>query len=432
MISFKNFILFERPLSFNEIIKHNYAEILANKIEKEEEIELENGRKVIFDKKDEKIKQLIHYLKNNIGSIKDIIQINRRYIPLLKIKNSNELISFNDISKKNVFGNIVKYNKGDISEGLLAIAVTCKFINPTKEINENDMIFIISQLQKINDNEYSYIKKIKNNIDKISLKIILKEKSYMGLLDVDYRAYLKSEYNSSIKFANSKYVKEHALLVEQNNTDDTVIISSIGAEDVKGTKVDMYVLIGYNNQKPIKTNLNFSIKSGNARALHQSGVSYEKIKELFENFGIDLSLFDLEWKKELKWYEDVFKFAEASMNKKLLKDDSKIEYEIFNNLIKGIRWAATRNDSSVLKLHIQKGDFKIASYNKLEELLGDYKFEAVYDPSAKNPKFAFRVKDNNFKGNLGELIVFRLEVRDGTRITTIIVEQGKFLENILY
>jgi hypothetical protein len=262
----------------------------------------------------------------------------------------------------------------------------------------------------------------------------LKPKSLEALIDPVNRNDLKEEYKGAITYANSAYVKKHAELLDKNNTNDTVVISSFGDVDEKLTKVDMNVMIGIDGGTPVLTDLNLSIKSGKTKNLEQSGIKAKTIIEIFSKFGLDVSHFSQSYEKKQTWYEGVFAYAATWFNKELLNGNDEREYELLKNISTGIDYAATKNDSSVLQIHLDGGSFEVLSFKDLEADLKKLKLEALFEMSegtpARGTKPATPPRPYLFfldKVTKEKLLIFRLEVREGERVNKLHIEKGPLL-----
>jgi hypothetical protein len=263
----------------------------------------------------------------------------------------------------------------------------------------------------------------KSGNDNISLTISLKPAQLKALFDDKNWSMMNDEFTAAVKYANSTYVFEHADLLGNNGTDDTVDISSVGSVDEKGTKVDLKVMIGINKGEPVLTNLNLSLKAGQTKNLEQTGVSYEKISDAIERLGIDIKEWNAPFVKEEDWYASVFKLTTIKLNKMFQQKGG--EKTFIHTLSSAIKYFATK-DEDVSKVHLNKGDFKVFSYKDIESKLSSYELEAYYALDNKRPKFGIR--EVNSKKNI--LLTFRLEVRNGGNIYKMHIEGGDLLDTI--
>jgi hypothetical protein len=100
------------------------------------------------------------------------------------------------------------FNKGDISEGILAAAITARFISKTKKISFQDVIMVIKKLGKPNklrnfmliEKEFDSPNKNPRIIDNVICKITLAEVNMLALLNQKIYASpdIKSLVNAAI------------------------------------------------------------------------------------------------------------------------------------------------------------------------------------------------------------------------------------------
>lgn len=435
MINFKEFILSEGDLGKDDITKggSKYIKALFQMIIDKKPIMFADGKSRVVEYTDE-LKAILN-VANTAGDASELLKTGSKYKPIFKTADGT--FPWTKVEKTQLSGaedTTNRYNKGEVAEGIVATAITAKFINPEKEIKAEDIYKILDTLST-SKKEHTFIhKSALSGEDKVTLKISLKPKSLEALLDPVNRNDLKEEYKGAIAYANSAYVKKHAELLDKNNTNDTVIISSFGDVDEKLTKVDMNVMIGIDGGTPVLTDLNLSIKSGKTKNLEQSGIKAKTIIEIFSKFGLDVSHFSQSYEKKQTWYEGVFAYAATWFNKELLNGNDEREYELLKNISTGIDYAATKNDSSVLQIHLDGGSFEVLSFKDLEADLQKLKLEALFEMSegvpARGTKPATPPRPYLFfldKVTKEKLLIFRLEVREGGRVNKLHIEKGPLL-----
>ena len=435
MIKFKDFILNEGDLSKDDITKGNskYVKALFTMIANKTPIKFSDGKSRVVEYTDE-LKEILDVVSKVGGDASLKLKNGSKYIPIFKTPDGN--FPWSKIEKTQLSGadSGKKFNRGDVAEGVLAATVTAKFINPGKEIEPSDAYKILDTLSVSRTQNTFIHKSALSGEDQITLKITLKPESLEALLDPENRNDLKEEFAAACEYANSQYVKKHAELLDKNNTNDTVVITSDGAVDEKLTKVDMSVMIGIDDGTPVLTDLNLSVKSGKTKNLEQSGVAAKTIIEIFRKFGLDISHFRDTFVKKQEWYEGVFAYAATWFNKSLLNGDDEKEYELLKNISSGIDYAATKHDSSVLQVHMDGGTFKVLSFKDLEEKLKKLKIEALFKMSAGRPATATKpaIPPRPYlyfldKVTKEELLIFRLEVRSGEKVNKLHIEKGPLL-----
>lgn len=315
-----------------------------------------------------------------------------------------------------------QFNRGDVSEGIIAATVAAKFTNPTKQIDLADVYATIDKLATSNKIDLS------NGVgDLIRLEVNLKKNSFDAFTNKSLRKELTAEYTAAIQYANSKAVATYAKLIHDNKKIDTVIVSSDGVSDEKGTKVDMAVWVGYGmkdgTQKDLRklTHLSLSLKSGDTITMAQKGATPEKVVEFWNFFDLPVDVHHYE--KSIPWFTNMFREIAGKIEARLGNDIN--EKNFIMSLAKGIKLNATNNDDSVIVLHINKGDFNRYSFKNLEDKLHTINLGVVLKTDTKLPRMEIVDK------NSGErLLGFRLEVRDGGKTYKLHVEKGPLLNKL--
>lgn len=309
------------------------------------------------------------------------------------------------------------FNRGDVSEGIIAASIATKFTIPNRTIEVAD---VYSTIEKLKGNKEIDLTNPEG--DTIKFVVKLKPASYDALVSHQYRNDLSDEYAGAVKFANSKTVERYAVMLNQNGTKDTVVSVSDGTSDEKGTKVDMNVLVGLNGQTPRKVkNLSLSLKSGNTKTIAQIGTKLERVIEFWKWFGITIKPDNYE--KTESWFANLFHEVVTDINYKLGSDTK--EKTFLTALAKGIEHAATGGDTSVTMLHIKKGDFKVHSFKNIDTKLKDINLKAVSYTESLRPEIHIVDTISNEK-----LVGFRLEVRDAGKTLKIHVEKGPLLNTL--
>lgn len=376
------------------------------------------GRKVdLFD-------SMETFGKRGSLDISDIIKIVSKEVSILSrnrsfIKIHNERLGIGFISLTAIRKTIgAKFNRGDVSEGIIATAVAAKFINPTKQIELADVYTIVDKLTTTNTLELS------NDVGNlIKLEVKLKKNSFAAFTNISIRKKLTLEYNAAIKYANSKAVTTYAKLIRDSHKIDTAIISSDGVSNEKGTKVDMSVWVGHGTQRDLRklSHLSLSLKSGNTVTMSQKGATPKKVVEFWNFFDLPVDVHQHE--KSIPWFTNMFSEITGKIESRLGNDIN--EKNFIGALAKGIKLNATNNDDSVIVLHINKGNFNRYSFKNLEDKLHTINIGVVLKTDNKLPRMAI-IDKNSDKRLLG----FRLEIRDGGVTYKLHVEKGPLLNEL--
>jgi len=316
-----------------------------------------------------------------------------------------------------------KFNRGDVSEGIIAATVATKFANPSKQIDIADVYATIDKLTTSNTIELH-----NSTGDLIRLEVKLKKNSFVAFINKALRKDLTAEYAAAIKYANSKAVQRYAQLIHDNKHIYTVVVSSDGVSNEKGTKVDMAVWVGYgnikdDNQKDLRklTHLSLGLKSGDTVTMAQKGATPEKVVEFWNFFDIPVDVHRYE--KSIPWFTNMFHEVAGKIEARLGNDIN--EKNFIMSLAKGIKLNATNNDNSVIVLHINKGEFNRYSFKNLEDKLHEIKLGVVLKTDNKLPRMEIVDTNSNER-----LLGFRLEVRDGGKTYKLHVEKGPLLNKL--
>lgn len=306
------------------------------------------------------------------------------------------------------------FNRGDIAEGIVGVAIAVKFANPNRKITIDD---VYSTIDKLDDTGELQLHNQEN--DTIKLVVKLSPVNYANFINHSYRKDLLDEFTSAIKFANSTRI-ESAKEINKNHTDDTVISASDGISNQKGTKIDTTVSIGLDGHTPVKY-LSMSLKTGTTKTLGQYGTKLPRFIEFWGWFGITIKPDKYELKQE--WFKDLFMEVKSDINHKLGSDNK--EKTFLSTLAKGLKLVATGGDDSVVMLHLKNGDFNLHSFTNIDAKLKDIKLKAIYH-EAKRPEI--RIIDTV----TNEVLVgFRLEVRGSDKESfKIFVQKGPLLDKL--
>lgn len=308
-----------------------------------------------------------------------------------------------------------KFNKGDVSEGILAAAITARFINKTEDIDSRKVLSVIGKLgrpKKVRnfsmvEKKFSSANENPNIVDTVVCKI--------SLADVNMNAFLnKSIYsrkeivelvNAAIAYANSVNIKEWADMVYTNNQENFIEVNSEGLLDQTGTKVDIRVLIDGQ-----QAGVGISLKAGDVKQFGQvGGATKEAMEEYFGPLGVKFN------KKTLTDFENmvankkvtealILMYKEASTQiKKKIKTNQKEFIEDLSNFMK---FHATRNEPDVALVTLNKNEATLYDFDKLSKKLKGLTLDVEYNESStdvikgkKIPQFTIVVVDSKIRNN---------------------------------
>ena len=183
----------------------------------------------------------------------------------------------------------VNVNLGDMAEGVFAAAITARFRSKNKEVKVDDVFRVLQEFnsQTGGGSQMSPKKGVEGDAwfdspnkpkhgqrvvdDKVHLRIALAEVNMKGLLDPKMESTLRSVASSSATYANGTIVMANAKEVYENNIFNQINVIADGISGQKKTKVDVYVEIGTKQEKPVRVNINVSLKAGSTSLVGQVG-----------------------------------------------------------------------------------------------------------------------------------------------------------------
>jgi hypothetical protein len=293
----------------------------------------------------------------------------------------------------------VKYNLGDMAEGVVGAAITARFIYKNRNINSQLVYGVLRALAKSGTTNYPgkkgkqverTFKSANANpkiMDDVRCFISLAEVNMIALLSRSNEALLKEYVDSAVKYANSNNVKKWAELVYNNNRYDKIEVLSDGLGGQKTTKVDVSVKITDDTGKLLPVDILVSLKAGDVKQFGQvAGAEFEKQEELWERlFGYKNIIKSLKDKYNNLMFVDkhpdeavylVYQKVNQQLNQDLSSNKSE---EIIKKLSSAINYFATLNEDYVSLVQVGGGQTKV------------YKFEDIYQKiSNKNYKSSIK------------------------------------------
>jgi hypothetical protein len=342
-------------------------------------------------------------------------------------------------------------NKGDVSEGLLGAAITARFINPGIDaITDSHIDSVLDAMRALYDGNIKVVENtwtIKNaKPDEVQFKLAMPKTSLNALLI--NRNEVKPLYKSVIAYINSK---DKVTLIRDickskdgiynNDQVDHVMISSMGTENQKNTKVDVSVKIKRGDGKTVQLkNLgNISLKALGTKQLYQyGGDKAENISEFFGNiFGISLPD-DIQNKynqtkqsgDKINSIKNVFQYVHDRIATKLSGEVSAEEF--IQNLSNGIRNGALKakgdsSDDKIILVHLGRDDFHELDFNLVHEKLKGHTISATLTTEGANPKIKVFAK----KGNSEPKLLISIRARRDGKGMRILLEREKYLDELI-
>lgn len=284
---------------------------------------------------------------------------------------------------------MASFNKGDVSEGILAAAITARFISKTKRIAEKDVLDVIKKLGKPKGTksltvvkQFPSPNKNPKIEDDVICRIGLAEVNMLALLNMSIykQKDIKELMAASIAYANGNHIMEWADMVYTNNRKNVIEVKSDGLLDQTGTKVDLRVLIDGK-----QAGVGISLKAGDVKQFGQvGGGSVESMKEFFGPFGVVFSA------PQIKKMESMFAGSQttealclayeesAKQMKKIIKTD---QNKFKKNLAEFMKFHATRNEPDVVLVQLNRQEALVYDFSNISKKLRGVNLDVVYSES---------------------------------------------------
>lgn len=283
-----------------------------------------------------------------------------------------------------------KFNRGDVSEGILAAAITARFISKTNRITSLDVINVIKKLGKprkmknflLIEKNFDSPNKNPKIIDNVICKITLAEINMKAFLDnkIYHERDIKELVNSSLAYANGNNIMEWADMVYNNNQINKIEIKSEGLLDQTGTKVDLRVLI---DEKQV--GIGISLKAGDVKQFGQvGGSSIESMNEFFNPLGVKFSSkFETQYEKMISQKKVAealcmsYKEAYTQIKNNIKTNNIEFKKDISNF----IKFHATRNEPNVALVQLSKNEVSVYNFENIQKKLKGINLDVVYSES---------------------------------------------------
>ena len=293
----------------------------------------------------------------------------------------NTEIKIGSLNKPNI-----KYNLGDMAEGVVGAAICARFIYKNRDISARQVYGVLRALEKEGPTNYpgkkgkqveKTFKSANQNpkiLDDVRLFVSLAEVNMMALLSRGNENLIREYVNSAVRYANSNNVKKWAQLVYENNRYDKIEVLSDGLGGQRSTKVDVSVKITNDKGELVPCDILVSLKAGDVKQFGQvSGAEFEKQTQLWGRlFGYDSAIAGLQTKYDELMFEDkkpddAVTLVYDSVYRKLKRD---LEYKsdaILQTLSEAISYFATLDEDNVVLLQVGGSKAKV------------YKFDDIYN-----------------------------------------------------
>ena len=293
----------------------------------------------------------------------------------------NTEIKIGSLTKPNI-----KYNLGDMAEGVVGAAICARFIYKNRDISARQVYGVLRALEKEGPTNYpgkkgkqveKTFKSANQNpkiLDDVRLFVSLAEVNMMALLSRGNENLIREYVNSAVRYANSNNVKKWSQLVYENNRYDKIEVLSDGLGGQRSTKVDVSVKITNDKGQLVPCDILVSLKAGDVKQFGQvSGAEFEKQTQLWGRlFGYDGAIAGLQTTFDKLMFEDrkpdeAVTLVYDSVYRKLKRDLEYKSDEILQTLSEAISYFATLDEDDVVLLQVGGVKAKV------------YKFDDIYN-----------------------------------------------------
>lgn len=267
------------------------------------------------------------------------------------------------------------FNKGDVSEGILAAAITARFLSKTAVIKESDVVDVVKKLKKPSLGAKGWTTTTSFDSPNEKPKIVDEVICHVNLAEVNMKAFvepkiytrpdIKPIVKAAISYANGTYIREWADMMYVNNQKNKIEVKSEGLLDQTGTKVDLKIVIDGK-----QASVGVSLKVGDVKQFGQVGGSkWESMEDLFNPLGVKFTT------KHETDYNNMLANKELAP---ALTTAYKIAYDQISNMSqKFLRKAiadfmyyhATSREENVVLVQLNKGASKVYDFEILEQKL---------------------------------------------------------------
>ncbi len=364
-------------------------------------------------------------------------------VPLETTDPKTKIIKIGSLNKPNV-----KYNLGDMAEGVVGAAITARFIYKNRNINSQLVYGVLRSLAKSGTTNYPgkkgkqverTFKSANANpkiMDDVRCFISLAEVNMMALLSKSNEALLKEYVDSAVKYANSANVKKWSKLVYENNRYDKIEVLSDGLGGQKTTKVDVSVKITNDKGELLPVDILVSLKAGDVKQFGQvAGAEFEKQEELWERlFGYKNTIKSLKNQYNKLMFTDkqpdeavylVYQKVNQQLNQDLSGNKSE---EIIKKLSSAINYFATLNEDYVSLVQVGGGKAKVYKFDDIYQKISNRNYRSSIKTGASGLPTII-VSSNN-----QDLIQFRVKQEfkpDGRPYIRNYVEKLSLLGDLL-
>ena len=363
-------------------------------------------------------------------------------IPLETTDSKKKYIDIGSLNKPNV-----RYNLGDMAEGVVGAAITARFIYKNRNVNAQLVYGILSALAKSGPTNYpgkkgkqveKTFKSANQNpkiMDDVRCFISLAEVNMLALLSPNNKELLREYVDSAVKYANSNNVKKWSKLVYENNRYDKIEVLSDGLGGQRSTKVDVSVKITNDEGELLPVDILVSLKAGDVKQFGQvSGAEFEKQEELWEQlFGYRNNISRLRQAYDKLMFidkkpEEAVFLVYSTVTKLLVRDLRSKPDEVLQSLSKAINYFATLNEENVTLVQVGGGKAKVYKFDDIYSVISGRQYTAEIKSGASG------LPTITIKSGSDSLIQFRVKQEfksDGSPYIRNYIEKLSLLGDLL-
>ena len=293
-------------------------------------------------------------------------------IPLETTDTKVKQITIGSIDKPNI-----KYNLGDMSEGVVGAAIAARFINKNKNITPKNVFAVLYGMPpatnypgkkgKYTERVFPSPNEDGKTSDQVKVYISLAEVNMAAVMDQSNKGIIMPYVQSAVRYANSTTVKKWSKLLYENNRSDQIDVISDGLGGQTSTKVDVYVKV--NNER---ININVSLKAGDVKQFGQvSGIEFDKQIKLWETsfgFGNEIKGLRSQYETLIQKKETVpqavslvYQKVAELFNQSIKRGDD----DTIRKFASSIKYFATLNEDNVTLLQVGNDAAKLYSFDDI-------------------------------------------------------------------
>lgn len=321
-------------------------------------------------------------------------------------------ITIGSIDKPNI-----KYNLGDMSEGVVGAAIAARFMYKDRNITARQVYGVIRSMPvptnypgkkgKYTEKTFKSANKNPKIMDDVRFYVSLAEVNMTALLDPSNEDLIRPYVLSAVRYANSTNVRKWSKLLYENNRYDKIEVLSDGLGGQTTTKVDVYVTVD-----GVPIDIKVSLKAGDVKQFGQvSGAEFSKQQKLWETtFGYGSELRNLEKKYDEFMTQNQPAQAVNLVYQEVVKQFNKDMATskrggIIQKFSESIKYFATLNEDNVVLLQVANDSAKLYTFDQIYDALKGKQLNAtiqlgktglptlfINDVETNQPILQYRVK----------------------------------------